>query len=136
MPNYIGLELIRPKQCPSCRKTGYVSTQRWNGKISDHCNKCGVSFNEYGTASKEEIDQQHLRTKQIVIILDHCQITAKLGSQVARRNGISTELLADLVAAGLLHQPAPDLYFTSSRGRRFLEVQQAIKNLSGKEAKL
>lgn len=129
---YQGLELLFPTQCPRCNKTGHVTMQRWNGEISKHCNKCGASFDKFGT-SKATIDTQHPRTLQIAQILKHCQTTAKHGTPYTRKQGIPTDLLKDLATAGLLHNPAPDLYLTSSRGKRFLETHQALTNMGEKQ---
>lgn len=127
---YTGLELILPKVCPSCGHSGYITKQRWNGTQNDHCNKCGVSFNKYGQSKDAEPNQQHIRTEQAATLLLHCQNTPKLGANYAKKHGISTELLTDLTTARLLHQPAPDIYLTSSRGKRFLQTRQALLNIA------
>jgi hypothetical protein len=134
MPQYTGLESVCPTMCPSCRKTGYVSTQRWNGIIEKHCNRCGVSFDPIGSPKQPEPDTQHIRTEQIAAILTRCIGSPKIGTNIIRKIGASKELIADCAAAGLLHLVAPDVYLTSSRGKRFLQTRRLIINLARKEA--
>lgn len=134
MPQYQGLDLLIPRVCPSCQNTGHISTQRWRGEIEYHCNKCGYSYGKIGAAKQPEPDTNHIRNNNVAIILTRCQNTPKIGSAITKKLGVSTELLEDCKTAGLLHQVAPDIYLTSSRGRRFIENRNLIKNILHTEA--
>ena len=126
---YFGYDQLLAKPCPNCgAKPKDVTTERWNGQQNKHCLRCGCSFDHFGAPKQPQIDDNFERNKKIYALLTHCTITPKIGTQAIRQLGIPKSLLDDIVESKWLCEVAHDLYFTTSRGKRFIEIQQIAIN--------